>query len=425
MTWDFSTDAQWQHQLDWIRGFVSDEILPLEALDLDHQTVLKAVRPLQRKVKERGLWAAHLGPELGGHGYGQVKLALMNEILGGCELSALVFGNQPPDSGNMELLAQAGSAEQKERWLRPLLEGTILSSFSMTELGTGSDPRQFRTSARLEDGEWAISGSKWCVANADRTAFHILMCVTDPDAPASSRQSLIIVPADAPGVEATPIGMIDDPDSKGSLHRYAEVRYRDVRVPAGNLLGERGQAFALAQARNGPGRLHHFMRWIGIARRAFDDMCERAVSIRLHGEPLADKQFVQNFIAESAAELESARLLGLHTAWKLDQDPAGDHRIDIAMLKFHGAKIMYNCIDRAIQVYGSVGVSTTMPLAHLYGYARTARIYDGPDELHKATAARLIARRYSPASVPTDHIPTRRALALKQYAHLFDTVSVQ
>ncbi|MCW2959527.1 MAG: acyl-CoA dehydrogenase domain protein [Solirubrobacterales bacterium] len=412
--WNFETDPAWQEQLDWARDFVQREVLPLEALELDHSSTFEAIRPLQREVKERGMWALNLGPELGGQGVSQVKLALLLEVLGGSELAGLAFWNHPPDSGNVELLALAGSDDQKERWLRPLLAGEVLSSFAMTEQGTGSDPRQFRTRAVRDGDEWVVDGTKWFVANAARSAFHIVMCLTGPEADSHHGHSMIVVPADAPGISMRPIGNLDDPEHKGALLQYCEIEYRGVRVPVDHLLGPEGEAFILAQQRAGPNRVHHFMRWMGIAQRAFDDMCERSVSISVHGGRLADKQFVQEFIALSASEIAAARLLGLHTAWRLDRDGPLAARAEISMLKYHGTKVMNDVLDRAIQVYGSLGVSTDMPLGQLYAYARTARIYDGPDEVHKALVAKLLTRDIEPVDVPTDHVPTRRAAALRR-----------
>jgi acyl-CoA dehydrogenase len=425
MAWDFSTEPEWEEQLAWIRTLLREEILPLEALGLDHETFFRVIRPLQERVKERGLWAAHLGPELGGQGFGQVKLALIHEILGASELAPPVFGNQAPDSGNIELLALAASDEQRERWLQPLLAGEILSAFSMTEQGTGSDPKQFTTRAVRDGDEWVINGTKWFVSNADRSALHILMAVTDPDVHPYEGQSMIIVPTDTPGMAIRPLGLLNDPSSSGPVHTHCEVHYRDVRVPYDNLLGGEGQAFVLAQKRLGPGRIHHCMRWLGVAQRAFDDMCERAVSMSVHGGRLADKQFVQDFIALSAAEIASTRLLTLEAAWKIDQQGASATRMEISMIKYHGAKVMHDVIDRAIQVHGSLGVSTDMPLQEMYAFARSARLYDGPDEVHKATVAKLITRGYTPTDVPTDHVPTRRALAQEQYRELLDTISAQ
>jgi len=420
MAWDFETEPAFERRLAWMRQFVRDEVYPLETLELDHAAFRRVAEPLVQAVKEQGLWAAHLGPELGGQGFGQVKLALMHEILGGSEYGPPVFGNQAPDSGNSELLALAATPEQKQRWLEPLLAGEIFSAFSMTEQGTGADPTQFTTTAMLEGDEWVVNGAKWFVSNADRSHFHILMAVTDPDADRHRRASMLIVPADAPGVELRPIQSMNDPSPVPSLHTQAEVTYTDVRVPRDHLLGERGGAFALAQQRLGPGRIHHCMRWIGVCRRAFDALCERAVSKSLHGSRLADKQTVQNWVAESAAAIEASRLLTLRAAWKIDHVGAEAARTEIAMIKYHGAPIMHDVIDRAIQIHGSFGYSTDLPFEHMYRWARAARIYDGPDEVHKVTVARRILRDYEPREVPSEHVPTRRAAAVARYGELLD-----
>jgi acyl-CoA dehydrogenase len=425
MAWDFETDPEFQEHLDWMRGFVREEIFPLETLDLDHQTFLRIARPLMEEVKARGLWAAHLGPELGGQGYGQVKLGLMHEILGMCEYAPPIFGNQAPDSGNSELIAQSATPEQKKRWLEPLLAGEIYSAFSMTEQGTGADPTQFTTSARLEDGEWVINGRKWYVSNADRADVHVLMAVTDPDAHRHRRTSMLLVPADTPGIELRRICSMNDPYPVPSMHTQAEITYSDVRIPEDSLLGERGEAFLLAQKRLGPGRIHHCMRWVGVCRRAFDALCERAVSMSLHGSRLADKQTIQNWVADSAAAIESARLLTLQAAWKIDQVGAENARREIAMIKYHGAPVMHDVLDRAIQIHGSFGYSTDLPLEHLYRWARASRIYDGPDEVHRMTVARNILREYEPREVPTEHVPTRREAALAKYGHQLDPAAVQ
>jgi acyl-CoA dehydrogenase len=404
---------------------VREEIYPLETLELDHTTFLRIAAPLMETVKEQGLWAAHLGPELGGQGYGQVKLGLMHEILGGCEFAPPIFGNQAPDSGNSEILAIAATPEQRERWLEPLLAGDIYSAFSMTEQGTGADPTQFTTSAELEGDEWVINGTKWFVSNADRSHFHVLMAVTDPEAHRHRRASMIIVPSDTPGIELRRIFSMNDPDAMPSLHTQAEVTYTDVRVPQDSLLGERGGAFALAQQRLGPGRIHHCMRWMGVCRRAFDALCERAVSKSLHGSRLADKQTVQNWVADSAAAVEAARLLTLQAAWKIDREGAEAARREIAMIKYHGASVMHDVIDRALQIHGSFGYSTDLPLEQMYRWARAARIYDGPDEVHKVTVARSVLRGYEPREVPSEHVPTRRAEALEKYGELLDASALR
>ena len=421
MAWDFHTEPEFEEQLAWMREFVREEIFPLETLELDFPTFRRIAAPLMERVKERGLWAAHLGPELGGQGFGQVKLGLMHEVLGMCEYAPPIFGNQAPDSGNSELIAIAATPEQRVRWLEPLLAGEIYSAFSMTEQGTGADPTQFTTTAVLEDGEWVINGTKWFISNADRADVHVLMAVTDPDEPRHRRTSMILVPGDAPGIELRRIGSMNDPYPVPSMHTQAEVTYTDVRVPEASLLGERGEAFSLAQKRLGPGRIHHCMRWVGVCRRAFDALCERAVSKSLHGSRLADKQTIQNWVADSAAAIEAARLLTLQAAWKIDHVGAENARREIAMIKYYGAPIMHDVLDRAIQIHGSFGYSTDLPLEHLYRWARASRIYDGPDEVHRMTVARDIFKAYEPRDLPSEHIPTRRAAALEKYGALLES----
>lgn len=415
MTWDFSTDPEFAAKLDWARDFVRSEIYPLEALDLDHATFRRLARPLQQQVKDNQLWAAHLGPDLGGQGYGQVALGLLHEILGSCELAPYVFGCQAPDSGNAELIALAGTDDQKRRWMQPLLDGTLLSAFSMTEQGTGSDPRQFTTTAKRDGGEYVLDGTKWFVGNASRSDFHIVMAVTDPDAEPRHRMSMLIVPTGTPGITTRELGLMNDTEHRHPVWSHCEVQYREVRVPAENLLGGPGQAFTLAQKRLGPGRIHHCMRWVGVCRRAFDMLCERAVSIDVHGSTLAEKQTIQNWVADLAAQIESTRLLTLHTAWKIDQVGASQARTEIAMIKYHGAKVLHDVIDKAIQVHGSLGFCTDMPLEQMYKWARAARIYDGPDEVHRVTVARRLLREYTPVTVPTEHVPTRRAAAMERF----------
>jgi acyl-CoA dehydrogenase len=420
MAWDFTTEPEFEEQLAWMREFVRDEIYPLETLDLDWRSYREAIKPLQQRVKDRGLWAAHLGPELGGQGFGQVKLALMHEILGGSDLAPPVFGNQAPDSGNSELIAIAGTEEQKERWMHPLLDGRMYSAFSMTEQGTGSDPRQFTTSAVRDGDEWVVNGTKWMVGNATRSDFHVVMARTDASVGADPYRtmSMFIVPTTTPGIEMRDLGLMHDPTSDGLVHAHCEVRYTDVRLPADHLLGNEGDAFKLAQARLGPGRIHHCMRWLGVSRRAFDAMCERAVSKSVHGSLLSEKQTIQNWVADSAAAMEATRLLTLKAAWTIDQVGAAGARTEIAMIKYHGATVMHEVLDRAIQIHGSLGYSTDMPLEQMYRWSRAARLYDGPDEVHRVTVARRILRNYEPRDLPTEHVPTRRERALETHGPL-------
>jgi acyl-CoA dehydrogenase len=426
MAWDFSTEPEFEAQLEWMRGFVRDEIIPLETLDLDRDTFARITAPLKEQVKERGLWAAHLPPELGGGGFGQVKLGLMHEILGQCRYAPGIFGNQAPDSGNAELLAIGGSPEQKERWMEPLLRGELRSCFSMTEPGAGSDPTLLATRAVLDGDEYVINGHKWFSSNATHADFLIVMAVTDPDVSAYQGSSMIVVPVDTPGVDIVrDIPVMDHPlDGGGELYGgHAEILYRDVRVPKENLIGNPGDGFRLAQQRLGPGRIHHAMRWLGQSKRAFDMLCERSVSRYAHGSTLAEKGMVQDWIATSAAEMQAARLLTLHAAWTMDRVGASNARVEIAMIKYWGAKVLHDVIDRAIQVHGSLGFSGDLPLEQMYRAARAARIYDGPDEVHKATVARRILRGYTPTEVPTEHIPTRTAAAHEKFAQYLDRVT--
>ena len=426
--WDFSTEPEFQRHLDWMRDFVREEVRPLELLQLSPEQFDRVTAPLKEQVKERGLWAAHLPPELGGQGYGQVKLGLMHEILGTTPFSPMVFGNSAPDSGNSEILALAGTDEQKDRWLYPLLNGDLRSAFSMTEPDTaGSDPTLLRTRATKDGDGWVLSGHKWFSSHASIADFLIVMAVTDPEARPHQRASMFIVPADTPGVNILrDVPTMEHPeDVYGQLGGHAEVIYDDVRLGPDALLGAEGAGFLIAQHRLGPGRIHHCMRWLGVAQRAFDMMCERATYRHSHGSVLGEKQSVQNFIADSAAEMHAARLMTLHAAWVMDTQGASAARREISLIKFYGAKVLADVVDRAIQVHGSLGYSTDLPLERMYRFARAWRIYDGADEVHKQTVARLILRGYEPPAdgVPTEHVPTRREEAQRRFAHLLEAVT--
>ena len=430
MSWDFSTDADFQEQLDWMNELVRDEIWPLETLwgELGIDGLLDALAPVQERVKARGLWAAHLPPELGGQGMGQVRLGLMHEILGSSPIAPLAFGNAAPDSGNSEILALAGTPEQKEQWLYPLLAGDLRSAFSMTEPDTpGSDPTQLRTRAVRDGDEWVIDGTKWFSSNGSIADFLIVMAVTDPDARGRQRASMFVVPRDTPGVEVVrDVPTMEHPwEQFGSYGGHSEIVYDKVRVGADALLGGVGDGFVLAQQRLGPGRIHHCMRWLGVARRAFDMMCERATYRHAHGSLLSEKQTVQNWIADSAAEMHAARLMTLHAAWTMDTHGARAAIVDIALIKFYGAKVLHDVVDRAVQVHGSLGYSTDLPLEQMYRFARAARIYDGPDEVHRQTVARRILNGYAPPpdEVPSEHVPTRREHARERFAQLLDAVT--
>ena len=302
MAWDFETDPEFQSELDWVDDFVRREVEPLEHVlgsewDIPAPLFRKLVRPLQAVVRERKLWACHLGPELGGAGFGQLKLALLNEILGRARFGPIVFGCQAPDTGNAEILAHYGTAAQKQRYLRPLLDNQIVSCFSMTEPQGGADPQVFSARAVLQGDEWVIDGHKWFSSNASFAAFFIVMVVTDPDAPPHERMSMFIVPAETPGIRI--LRNVQVAGEHEATHAY--IHWDGVRVPRDAMLGGRGQAFAVAQTRLGGGRVHHAMRTLGKARMAFDMMCERALSRFTQGEPLARKQMVQEK-ATAAAE---------------------------------------------------------------------------------------------------------------------------
>ena len=432
MAWDFETDPEFEEKLAWMRTFVREEIFPIETLALSYDQVVALIKPLQEEVKARGLWAAHLPVELGGGGFGQLKLGLMHEILGQTPYGPLVFGNNAPDSGNAELIAvgmeMSGDESHRERWLEPLLEGRLRSGFSMTEPHTaGSDPTLLETRAFLDGDEWVIDGRKWYTTNGSVANFLIVMAVTNPDVHPYQGSSMIIVPVDTPGLTILrDVGSMDDPTVVyGKFGNHAEVLYESVRVPKENLIGVEGAGFALAQARLGPGRIHHCMRWLGQSQRAFDMMCERALSRFTHGSVLAEKQTVQNWIADSMAEMHAARLMTIQAAWKMDKVGASASRVEIAMIKYYGAQVLYNVIDRALQTYGSLGYSSDMPLEHMYRAARAARIYDGPDEVHRQTVARSVLKGYSPSEIPTEHIPTRQAAAKEKFATMLELLTAE
>ncbi|WP_199433793.1 acyl-CoA dehydrogenase family protein [Qaidamihabitans albus] len=418
MSWDFATDAEFARELSWMRRFVEEWVYPLETLDLDDEGLLRALAPLQEEVKRRGLWAAHLDPELGGRGFGQVKLGLMHEIIGRSRFGPPVFGNQAPDSGNSEIIARFGTAAQREQFLYPLLEGKIRSAYAMTEPEAGADPTLLRTTAVRDGEDWVLDGSKWFITNASIADFFIVMAVTDPDAESRRRATQFLVPAGTPGlIVERDLGSMEDPCPRPRrLDNHAEVSLAGVRVPGTAMLGERGAGFAIAQSRLGPGRIHHCMRWVGQAQRALDMLCERALYRYSHGSLLADKQTVQNWIADSWTELGALRLLTLQAAWIIDHEGVAAARTQISAIKFWGAKVLHDVIDRALQAHGSLGFSADLPLEDMYRRARAARIYDGPDEVHRQVVARRVLREYSaPADrVPTEHVPTRRAAAQRK-----------
>jgi acyl-CoA dehydrogenase len=432
MAWDFSTEPDFEEKLAWMRGFVRGEIWPIETIgDEISQAQLDAIyAPLQQQVKERGLWAAHLPSDLGGQGFGQVKLGLMNEILGTSMYAPNAFGCQAPDSGNAEIIAIAGTPEQKERWLEPLLAGDLFSAFSMTEPESpGSDPTQLQSTAVRDGDGWVLNGHKWFTSNGSIADFLIVMVVTDPDARPHQRASMFIVPVDTPGVRLVrDVPTMEHPYERyGMLGGHTEIYYEDVRLPAQALLGRQGDGFLIAQQRLVPGRIHHCMRWLGIAQRAFDMMVERATYRSVRGGVLADKQTIQTWIADSVAEMQAARLMTLQAAWKMDQYGSSAARDDVSLIKFFGAKVVHDVVDRALQVHGALGYSGDLPLEFLYRFSRHARFVDGADEVHREVIARHVLRTVEvPADgIPTNHIPTRRAAARVKFADILETVAAQ
>jgi acyl-CoA dehydrogenase len=418
MSWEFETDPEYQRELDWVEDFVTNEVEPLEhvirhAWDMSDPVRQKLIPPLQQEVRERGLWACHLGPHLGGPGYGQVKLALLNEILGRTHAGPIVFGCQAPDSGNAEILAHYGTDDLKKRYLEPLLENEIVSAFSMTEPQGGSDPTQFVTHAELDGDEWVINGLKWFTSGAVGADVAIAMVVTDPDAAPHKRASMILVPTETPGFNLLrPVSVMGHSAGPG----HCEIEYVDCRVPADNLLGARGAGFTIAQDRLGPGRIHHCMRAIGAAERALELMCKRAVKREAFGSTLAEKQFVQDFVAKSRIEINQARLLTLYAAWQMDTVGKREARQAISMIKVVAANMVMDVVDRAMQVHGSLGVSDDTPLASLWRGLRMLRLADGPDEVHKMVIAVREINRWRDDDSPDHWSEAARSEAIETWA---------
>jgi len=421
VSWDFETDSAFQTELDWIDEFVREQVEPVDQVVRDPYDVSdpvrnQLIRPLQDVVKQRGLWACHLSPRLGGRGYGQVKLALMNEVLGRSTSGPIVFGCQAPDSGNAEILAHFGNDNLKRRYLDPLLAGDIVSCFSMTEPQGGTDPTQFQTTALLDGDEWVVNGEKWFSSNACYAAFLVVMVVTEPDAAPHQRLSALVVPSGTPGVEIIRnVGAPGEPIGEGT---HAYIRYEDARVPADHLLGRRGEGFVVAQTRLGGGRIHHAMRTVARIRWAFEAMCERALSrTTTRGERLATQQMVQEMIADSWIEIEQFRLLVLQTAWKIDRyDDYKRVRADISAVKSAMPKVYHDVAARALQLHGSLGVSNEMPFGDMVLDSFRMGLADGATEIHKVTLARQLLSRHEPTEdlFPSYHVPRAQAEARRK-----------
>lgn len=422
MAWDFETDPEFQKKIDWIEDFMREEVEPLSHLGMAAHGPLgreKFIKPLQDKVKAQGLWACHLGPELGGQGYGQLKLALMNEKLGRNGLAPTIFGCQAPDTGNAEIIAHYGTDKQKEQYLWPLLNGEIRSAFSMSEPTGGSDPLTFRTRAVLDGNEWVINGEKWYSTNARWAKVLVVYAITDPDAKDPYRRtSIFLVPTDTPGVRI--IRNVAN-GAGGEIGSGSEgyVEYKDVRIPYDALLGERGAAFVIAQVRLGGGRVHHAMRTVGACKHALDLMCQRAVSRTTRDGRLADLQMVQEQIADSWIALESFRLLVLRTAWLIDKHK--DYNLvrkDIAAIKVAMPKVFNDIATKAAHLHGALGVSNEMPFMHMVTSSLVMGIADGPTEVHKVTLAKQVLKDYLPDNdlFPKYHIPRLREEAQEKFS---------
>ena len=375
---------------DRYAAFMDEHVYPNErALGADDEELIAELRA---RAKAEGLWAPHLPPEAGGTGLGFLAYAHLNEVIGRSVPAQLVFNCQAPDAGNGEILHLFGTAQQKEQWLKPLVEGAARSFFSMTEPDQpGSDPTTLQARAVRDGDEWVIDGRKWFSSSAEGAAFGIVMAVTDPDAEPHRRATQIIVPADTPGIEIRATPVMGHRGRGWSTH--CEVTYRGVRAPVENTLGQPGDGFLIAQKRLGPGRIHHVMRWLGQMERAFELMCSYALERSAFGSRLADKQTVQNWIADSAAEIQACRLLTLDAAHKIDR---GDEaRVEISAIKFYAARVLNEVVDRAVQVHGARGLTDETPLGTMYALARAARIYDGPDEVHRMVVARRILKSFA------------------------------
>jgi alkylation response protein AidB-like acyl-CoA dehydrogenase len=395
---DFDPPDAVRPLLDRIEKFVADVVIPAESSVLEHGFAAsgKLLNDLRAQVKAAKMWGPQLPHELGGLGLGLVEHGLVSERLGRTPLGHYVFGCQAPDAGNIEILHKYGSPEQKAKWLEPLAHGEIRSCFSMTEPeNPGSNPTLLSCRAVRTGDDYVIDGHKWFTSAADGSAFAIVMAVTDPNASPHSRASMIIVPTSTPGFELTRnIKIMGDAGSGYGTH--AEIWYRNVRVPASNRLGPEGAGFLIAQERLGPGRIHHCMRWIGICERVFDTMCRHITRRKIdHDKTLATRQIAQAWVAEARAEIEAARLMVLHSAWTIEKKGFSAARDNVSLIKFFVADIMLRLIDRAIQLHGALGITSDTILAHYYVHERGARIYDGPDEVHKMAVSKRILARYA------------------------------
>jgi alkylation response protein AidB-like acyl-CoA dehydrogenase len=394
---DFELSEKIETALGMIDEFMRREVLPLEGFFLAEpfSSLEPKIEQMRRAVRQMGLWAPNHPREYGGMGLGLVDHGLVSEALGVSPLGHYVFGCHAPDAGNIEILHQHGTEAQKARWLGPLVAGEIRSCFSMTEPEMpGSNPVMMATTAVRDGDDYVIDGQKWYTTAADGAALAVVMAVTDPEAPPHQRASMILVPTDTPGFDLVRNINVMGHTGEG-VFSHAEILYHSCRVPGANLLGEEGAGFRIAQERLGPGRIHHCMRWLGICKRALDLMCSRAAERTIApGKKLADREIVQAWIGECAAKTAAARALTLETAWRIERQGWKEARQQISAIKFLVADTMVEVVDRALQVHGGLGMTDDTILAWFYRHERAARIYDGPDEVHKLSLARRILRTY-------------------------------
>jgi len=426
MAIDFDVEPEFQAQIDWVEKFTKEEIEPLDnflraprtkqgdSLDKDSWIAIRAhIESLKQQVKDQGLWGFHLGPELGGPGYGQVKLCLLNEKLGRTRMGPTLFGCQAPDTGNMELIAHNGTEEQKKKYMEPLLSGEKHSAYSMTEPHAG-EPGEFVCSAVRDGDEWVLNGEKWFTSNGAAADFLIVMAITSPEKDLLERASMFLVDRDTPGVEiirnvhtfGTPLKENYNVEGGGG---HAYIRYNNARVPAENLLGKEGAGFVGSQTRLSGGRVHHAMRAVGVCTKALDMMCERALSRKAKGTMLSDLQMVQQDIADSYIQLKQFRLHVLYTAWLIDKTKAYTREIrkEIASIKITAAKVNHDIIYRAIHLHGALGMSNETPLGEMWMSAPQMGIMDGTTEAHKSNLTKLLLRDYDGCAdlFPTYHLP--------------------
>lgn len=381
-----------------VKSILEENLFPLEKDYLQHpfSKVAPELAKVRALVKKRGLWNPHLSEHHGGLGFSLVEFGQISELLGQSPYGHYCFNCNAPDIGNQELMLGYASDHIKNNYLEPLLKGNIRSCFAMTEPQfAGSNPVNMGTTAVREGDHYVINGHKWFTTAADGASFAIVMANTDPDAENKyQRASMIVVATDTEGYHLKRnISIMGEPND--TYFSHAEIEFIDCKVPVTNLIGNEGDGFLLAQQRLGPGRIHHCMRWIGICERAFDMMCARAANRDLgDGKILGNQQTIQNWIAESRAEINASRYMVLHTAHKIDEVGAKEARVDISTIKFYVANVLMKVLDRAIQVHGALGITDDTILSFYYRHERGARIYDGPDEVHKSALARQILKNY-------------------------------